>query len=499
MPLITRSRILPSLALLAVCATATVAAADPPKFDTSPWTEDFAALKAGMETRYANLAWFASPQGGVGLPTLEQHTRAALATAESAGEARRIIVDFVTALGDGHFSRMPDDPPAGAAHAEPPKAKLDPGDPETGCAALGYAPRSHAGFSLPFESLPGFKLTANGLTHGFRAGLLPVRQGVTLGLVRIPEFRETGTAWACLAAWRGLVRQHKPIDADAVTEAVQEQWFAAMSATLRDFAARHVAAVVADVGNNSGGDDLSDWLPRLFTSRPVHSARMLVARAPAISAYTEEELTALRKPLPDTAGPEARAAVERAIAGFEADEKALSAQLCDMSWVWREQRPWQPEDPCSRLIDVGSAGGFLAYLPPHSFDVSVAKRVYWPAVADDYIGAWTGPAYAVTDTHTYSAAEQFAASFQNNHIGKTVGEHTAGDGCGFITDLPPLVLPNSRLAFRMPNCVRLRADGTDEVAGVTPDLPVTPLKDESPRARAARIAETIADDATKGR
>ena len=493
------SRVLTRL-VLPLCAIATTAMADPaPKFDSRPWADDFAALKTGMEARYANLAWFASPQGGVDLPALERRARAALAATDNDSEARRIILDFVAALGDGHFSRLPDDPAAGAAHPEPPKAKLNPGDPETGCAALGYAPRGHAGFSLPFESLPGFTLTADGLTHGFRAGLLPVRPGVTLGLVRIPEFRETGTLWACLEAWRGLVRQHKPIDADAVTDAVQMQWFAVMSATLRAFAARRVAAVVADVGNNSGGDDLSDWLPRLFTGQPVHSARMLVARAPAMSAYTEEELTALRKPLPGEAGPEAREAVEHAIAGFEADEKAMSVQVCDMSWVWREQRPWQAEAPCSRLIDVGSAGGFLAYLAPHSFDVSVAKRFYWPAVADDYIGAWTGPAYAVTDTHTYSAAEQFAASFQNNRIGKTVGEHTAGDGCGFVADLPPLVLPNSHLAFRMPNCVRLRADGTDEVAGVAPDLPVTPLKDESPRARAARLAETIADDLLKGR
>jgi hypothetical protein len=42
--------------------------------------------------------------------------------------------------------------------------------------------------------------------------------------------------------------------------------------------------------------------------------------------------------------------------------------------------------------------------------------------------------------------------------------------------------------------VRLRADGGDEVAGVAPDLPVLPLKGESPRARAARAADVIGDD-----
>jgi hypothetical protein len=39
-----------------------------PKFDPRPWLEDFTALKTGMEVRYANLAWFASPQSGVDLP-----------------------------------------------------------------------------------------------------------------------------------------------------------------------------------------------------------------------------------------------------------------------------------------------------------------------------------------------------------------------------------------------------------------------------------------------
>src|SRR6185312_8457264 len=205
-------------------------------------------------------------------------------------------------------------------------------------------------------------------------------------IVRLAEFREQGTPWACLAAWRTLVKQHRAIDKDAIDDAAQAEWFAVMSATLRDFAVRHVAAVVVDVGNNGGGNDLADWLPRLFTDRPVHSARMLVARAPALSAFTEEQLADLRKPLPETASPQARAAVERAVAGFEADEKALAAQACDMSWVWREQRPWQPQAPSSRLLEVGSAAGFLDYLPPHSIDVATAKRVYWAAVADDYIG-----------------------------------------------------------------------------------------------------------------
>jgi hypothetical protein len=479
----------------ALCALGLAAAAEPaPKFDPAPWLDDFSALKAGMEDRYANLAWFASPAGGIDLPALERQTRKALAAADSDREARRIILDFVAAPGDGHFAPQPDDPPAGAAHAEPAAIKLNPEDPVNGCAALGYAPKGRIGFSLPFESLPGFQLQADGLAKGFRAGILPVRPGVQLGIVRISEFREAGTIWACMEGWLALAKAHKPIDKQSVEGAAQDQWFRAMSATLHGFTAAKVAAVVVDVGGNGGGDDLADWLPRLFTGRPVHSARMFVARSPAVAGYMDEELDGLRKKLPAQADAAAQQAMDRAIAGFEAEKAALSVHACDMSWVWREQRSWQPDAPCSRLTDVGSAAGSLDYLAPHTFATDIAKRFYWAAVADDYIGAWSGPVYVVTDDHSYSAAELFASSMQFNHIAKAVGQRTGGAGCGFVTDIPPLVLPHSRMAFRLPNCTRLRADGSDEVAGVQPDLPVLPLKDESPRARAARAAEVIAGD-----
>jgi hypothetical protein len=481
-------------ALCALALTGAAAAEPAPKFDPAPWLDDFSALKAGMEDRYANLAWFASPAGGVNLPALEQRTRKALGSADSDGEARRIILDFVAAPGDGHFSPQPDDPPAGAAHAEPEAVKLNPDDPVNGCAALGYASKGRIGFSLPFESLPGFQLQTDGVAKGFRAGILPVRPGVQLGIVRISEFRETGTIWACMEGWLALAKAHKAIDEQSVQDAAQDQWFRAMSATLHGFATAKVAAVVVDVGGNGGGGDLADWLPRLFTSRPVHSARMYVARSPAFAGYMNVELDGLRKPLPAAVDAAAHQAIDRAIAGFEAEKSALSAHACDMSWVWREQRPWQPDAPCSRLVDAGSAAGSLDYLAPHTFITDIAKRVYWAAVADDYIGAWTGPTYVLTDSHSYSASELFASSMQFDHIAKTVGQR--GDGCGFVTDIPPLVLPHSRMAFRMPNCVRLRADGSDEVAGVPPDLPVLPLKDESPRARAARAADVMAGDLT---
>jgi len=46
----------------------------------------------------------------------------------------------------------------------------------------------------------------------------------------------------------------------------------------------------------------------------------------------------------------------------------------------------------------------------------------------------------------------------------------------------------------MPNCMRLRADGSNEEAGIAPDIPILPTEQESDRARADRALAAIAKD-----
>jgi C-terminal processing protease CtpA/Prc len=117
--------------------------------------------------------------------------------------------------------------------------------------------------------------------------------------------------------------------------------------------------------------------------------------------------------------------------------------------------------------------------------------VYWPALVDPWRGSWTGPTYVLTNETTYSSAEMFAAVLQNNNAARIIGTKTGGDGCGFMAEGKPLTLPHSGLRFRIPNCVRLRSDGTDEVAGITPKISILPTDGESPRGRAARLLAAI--------
>ena len=107
------------------------------------------------------------------------------------------------------------------------------------------------------------------------------------------------------------------------------------------------------------------------------------------------------------------------------------------------------------------------------------------------------PLYVIVDRHTWSAAEYFAAILQDNRAAVVAGELTGGAGCGYTDGGIPAVLANSGAKVRMPDCVRLRKDGSDEVAGVTPDVLVPWAEWESPFTKADKLVRALIREEAK--
>ena len=76
----------------------------------------------------------------------------------------------------------------------------------------------------------------------------------------------------------------------------------------------------------------------------------------------------------------------------------------------------------------------------------------------------------LVDDQTWSAAEQFAAVLQDNGAAVIVGNRTGGAGCGYTNGGTPTILKNSGATLELPDCARFRSDGSNEVAGVIPDV-----------------------------
>lgn len=478
-------------AVLSVALSMAFASHAAPAIDRDAWRGDLAVLKQTLQNDYAHLAWMASGQSGVDLPALERDAQQAITTAGSDAQAEQALRAFLAGFHDGHLKlldRQATEAPASAPAAVDPRTL----EASTGCAALGVLDEGRHDYSVPLQTLPGYHPTAGGADPALRSGVVALPDGHRLGLLRLHEFDALRYPGLCHRLW-GQLRH-----ADAVNDmraTLSDAWVAEIAATLRRFQQQGVDAVVVDVGTNPGGDDSGDTLTRLFSGSPVQSAPLWVSQSAAGRDYLQEQYEriddALRRHHPDAG---ARPLLVQQRDRFAASLRATQAPPCDMTWVWQSSRDWQAL-PCRRLVAAGSSGGPLATPAVDRInDFLIAHRLDWAQDLRRHWAAWQGPVYVLTDAKTVSSAEMFAARLQDNHIARVVGSTTGGYGCGFMSPPPARTLPHSKLRIRIPNCVRLRADGSDEVAGISPDLPIDMRTDESARARAQRVLDAVSVD-----
>jgi C-terminal processing protease CtpA/Prc len=100
-------------------------------------------------------------------------------------------------------------------------------------------------------------------------------------------------------------------------------------------------------------------------------------------------------------------------------------------------------------------------------------------------GIWRGPLLVLVDGESWSAAEEFAAVLQDNHAALIIREPTGGAGCGHTDGSESIVLTNSSGSLSLPDCARIRTDGSNEVRGVLPDFLMPWGRHDGPKLRAA--------------
>jgi hypothetical protein len=215
----------------------------------------------------------------------------------------------------------------------------------------------------------------------------------------------------------------------------------------------------------------------MLTRRSLQSARMGFVRGPHWAGNWGRVGESLRR-YARTASPDDRT---RLLAwAAEADAaKAEAERSC----------PPSGDPSCPWLARSGFATGLVGRIPAGALDSKEwSAWVFNPAQHGYREGAWDGPVIVLTDQETWSAAEQFAALLQDNRAAFLVGARTGGSGCGHTWGGTPTRLPNSGATLNLPDCVRFRADGSNEVRGIIPDL-LLPWRANDGRAFRARLLE----------
>ena len=486
------SKARPVLAAMLCLLVSTACDARSAPYDAAPWLADYAALKKGLERSYANLAWFASPEGGIDLAALDRKTVTALAEARSDKEAKAALTAFLKAIPDAHLQLVDPHTAAELAAQDGPDHGLIRDLMAGPCRAYNLDDGLKTDFSLPFDKAGARRITRG--KNPFASGLYDTPQGLRLGIVRIPSFEMRQYPDLCRGAAEQLRRTGETDTVD-FEDFVQTGFLQFLAQTLQDLQRRGAQAVVVDLGGNPGGGDSGQLATGLFAAAPLKSNPIwMVAGPPAVHLF-DHQLAVLRAAQAH-AGDDAKARRDlgAAISAVAAQEGAIPARACDMAWVWREQRPWGPRG-CSNLVEAGYMAGpaqtadWRAYADPASSVV-----LYAPADLGKLQGTWRGPVYVVVDETTASAAELFGAILQDNHAARLVGRRTIGAGCGNQGPYRFLPLKQMDASVRLSDCVLIRADGSDEVAGVEPDIAID---GRDPVQRAHETLARIAEDLQK--
>jgi len=122
-----------------------------------------------------------------------------------------------------------------------------------------------------------------------------------------------------------------------------------------------------------------------------------------------------------------------------------------------------------------------------------AKLVFSPMQFPYQEGIWRGPLIVLVDGGTASAAEQFVAVLQDNQAAVILGAPTLGAGCGHTNGGTPTTLRHSGGVLEMPDCARFRADGSNEVMGIQPDILIGLRRVDGPRRGGLRFAAKLSE------
>lgn len=474
-----------AIALLAILAGSAAFAAPAP-YDAEPWLDDLNQMQAVFDARYPNRDWLTG-QREVSLDRWFQRAADELRQSSSEYEARRALDRLVERFNDGHVAlRWPV-----ASRSE---GSIDHGttdqpvtNPGTFCAVRGYDPNQVSVGTAAI--LPGFNPSPDpGL---FRTGTVKVNSR-TIGVLRIGVFSPEGYPEACKqAVANARIAIEKPCD-DPCNDRLLTEVYAVLTrgmiAAVERLKSARVELLLVDLTRNGGGTDWTEAAARIVSPIPLESARIMVMPSNEMADRWHELSMKLRK---------------QAVGPTPAFRKLLLDYADNAGRISQGMRPCVAAS-CPRLVSAGFTTGLLPTPPAGSASKQPwATDVFGPAQFPFQSSVWNGPVIVLVDDETWSAAEQFTALLRDNNAAIVMGTRTGGAGCGHLYGNNPVMLKNSSAKLEMPNCVRLRRDGRNEVSGIVPDVPTGVRWNDGPtyaaKLTAARLPDAIAQAEAQSR
>lgn len=433
-----------------------------------PWIADLTQAHEAFATKYANIDWLEQDRN-VTLESLFARAAGRLRSARSDEEAKAVFDRLIRAIGDGHVDIDWPRP------APPPNATAATPQPSPGiCSEMGFdASRGTVGVG---PGMTGYRPLGD--AGAFPAGIVGARKS-RIGVLRIAGFEPQMSPPLCAAALQAL---HIPNDGpcddecrDSILTWTYGRLTADLEARIAALKAAGATALLVDLTGNGGGTEWTEAAARILSPRPILSERRGFVRGP----HWAEQWQGLAEQLRKAAAVAAEPADRTRLLAWAAEADAAHGDAATPCAATVRCRLVVRAGYATGLVGQARAGAF-ARKPWADLVFSVAQFPYHDSV-------WRGPLVVLVDDQTWSAAEEFAAVLQDNRAAAILGGRTGGAGCGHTNGGTPTILKNSGATLELPDCVRFRADGSNEVAGVVPDIVVGMRANDGQRLKARLI------------
>jgi len=331
--------------------------------------------------------------------------------------------------------------------------------------------------------MPGYVALGRPGSEPFAVGIVNVAAH-RVAVVKIPLFSPHGFPELCGAAINALgLERGQPCDAacaERIDEWASDRFTRDFVATLQRLAATGADTLLIDIAGNGGGSEWAEAAERMVSGRRLEAESMYFVRGEHWTRRLARKEAALREAAA-SAPPEDRRWLGELADLVEAHKKDAETP-CDGTPLWKGERP-----ECAWLGGAFYSTGLLPSADPALRSKPWAALVFTPMQFPYVEGLWRGPLVVLVDGGTGSAAGQFAVELQDNRAAILIGAPTAGAGCGYTDGGAPTILTNSRGVLRLPDCVRLRANGTNAAVSAEPDVAVALRADVSAERNARQV------------
>jgi hypothetical protein len=453
------------------------------------WLSDFEKLKEELVTGYANLEW-AARHDDLDIARLLSDTEEELRQTTSRRKARKIVSAFLQSFNDPHLraehSGPPSDSPtSGGQWIGPPNTASS----KEALAAFGYR-KAKYDFGVDFRALDGFTELEDS-DNPFPAGILQFEDGRKLGVIRVKYFGEDRYYKVAARTWEefrgGLEGTCDQSCWWTFTLQVRTHLMEYLEARLDQLEGNGVGAVLVDLAGNGGGSEWCEDVAQLFATKTLRAPPAGFVKHDHWLREIERELDRITKDLArEDLTLELRVMLEEVRATHE-DLLDVIQTDCNGSAIWTEGSV--PE--CDRLV-FDEHGQYVIPAGAESVATTLASEhiLFKQSRHPDFVGLYDGPLFVLIDGGTASASEQFATLLQFNDAATVIGETSYGAGCGYTRGGIKVYLENLELRVWMPDCVRVRADGENELSGIDPDVPGWETGD-SGKKRARALMESL--------